>query len=102
MRKTLNWYDVNYRYSVSNPTATDKAMDELVQAITMAGFWWIANLNEGGNVVTRYTNSVVLELKDDTPAEKIEEAKELTAKILKTMGATEEQIQDILTRNPKN
>ena len=102
MRKTLDWYDVNYRYSVSNPTATDKAVDELVKAITVPGFWWIANLDEDGNVVSRYTNNVVLELRDDTPAGKIEEAKKLTAKVLKTMGATEEQIQDVLTWEPEN
>ena len=103
MRKTLDGYDTKYRVSTTkNQSATDVAVGDLVKAITMQWFWWIACLDENGNRVARYTNNVVLELKDDTPPEKVEEAKKLTARVLETMWASEKQIQDVLDWNPEN
>lgn len=101
MRKTLNWYDVNYRHYSEWPhhlTATDIAVDELNKALNFE--WGIACLDENWNVVTRYTDNVVLELPDDTSDEKIEEAKKLTAEVLETMWATREDIDDVLSRDP--
>ncbi len=103
MRKDLNWYDVNYRHYANWPfnlTPTDIAVDELNKALNSE--WGIACLDENWNVVTSYTDNVVLDLPDDTSDEKIEEAKKLTAKVLETMWATEEDINDVLSRDPKN
>ena len=103
MRKELNWYDVNYRHYSEWPahlTPTDVAIDELNKALNFK--WGIACLDEKGNIVTRYTNNVVLDLPDDTSDEKLEEAKKLTAKVLETMWATEEDINDVLSWDPKN
>ena len=97
MKKELKGYDTDYYYSINNPTPVDAAIDALNYALMPWNYWWITYDTSFDS-----NNNVILELRDDTPTEIIKKAKKLTAKVLEAMWATQEEIQDLLARDPKN